>query len=158
MIRTGSPKTLWDHCIELEALVHSSTCNDIYMTDGEEPETIMTGSTADISHISVFGWYNWVMFRDNTPTYPDPNLILGQYLGPATDIESALTAKILKANGQDVCRLSLRHLTDDELQCPVHIDLHKAFDRSIDTTLGPAAITQEGFINHSKLVMGRVVS
>ena len=32
MISTGSPKPLWDHCLELEALVHSCTCNDIYMT------------------------------------------------------------------------------------------------------------------------------
>ena len=143
MIKTRSPKSLWDHCIELEALVRSSTCNDIYMTDGEVPETIMTGSTADISHISEFGWYDWVMFRDNTPTYPDPKLILGRYLGPATDVGSALTAKILKANGQFVCRSTLRHLTDDELQCPVHNDLRKAFDRSIDTTLGPAATTQD---------------
>ena len=107
MIKTGSPKTLWDHCLELEALIRSSTSNDIYMTNGEVPETIMTGSTADISHISEFGWYDWVMFRDNTPTYPDPKLILGRYLGPATDIGSALTAKILKSNGQFVCRSTL---------------------------------------------------
>ena len=51
MITTGSPKTLWDHCFELKALTRSSNSNDIYMTNGEVPETIMTGSTADISHI-----------------------------------------------------------------------------------------------------------
>jgi hypothetical protein len=56
MIKTGSPRLLWDHCIELEALIRSSTSNNIYMTNGEVPETIMTGSTADISHISEFGW------------------------------------------------------------------------------------------------------
>ena len=109
MIKTGPPKTLWDHCIELEALMRSSTSNDIYMTKGEVPETIMTGSTADISHISEFGWYDWVMFRDNTPTYPDDKLILGRYLGPATDIRSALTTRILKSNGQFVCRSTLWH-------------------------------------------------
>ena len=65
MTMTGSPKTLWDHCIELEALIRSCTSNQIYMTGGEVPETIMTSSTADISHISEFGWYDWVMFRDN---------------------------------------------------------------------------------------------
>jgi hypothetical protein len=99
MIKTGSPKALWDHCIELEALIRSSTSNDIYMTDGEAPETIMSGSTADISHISEFGWYDWVMFRDNVPTFPDDKLVLGRYLGPATDVGSAMTAKILKSNG-----------------------------------------------------------
>jgi len=55
MISTGSPKPLWDHCLELEALVLSCTYNDIYMTAGQVPETIMTGSTADISHIAEFG-------------------------------------------------------------------------------------------------------
>jgi hypothetical protein len=68
MIQTGSPRTLCDHCIELEALIRSSTCNDIYMTNGEVPETITTGSTAVISPICEFGWYDWVMFRDNVPS------------------------------------------------------------------------------------------
>jgi hypothetical protein len=67
------------------------------MTNGEVPETIMIGSTADISHICKFGWYDWVMFRDNVPTFPDVKLILGQYLGPATNVGSALTAKILNS-------------------------------------------------------------
>ena len=117
MLKTGSPKTLWDHCIELESLMRSLTCNTIYMTNGETPETIMTGTTADISHICEFGWFDWVMFRDNVPTYPDDRMILGRYLGPATDVGLALTAKILKSNGQYVCRSTLRHLTDEELQC-----------------------------------------
>jgi hypothetical protein len=45
------------------------------MTNGEVPETIMTGSTADISHICEFGLYDWVMFRDNLPTFSDNKLI-----------------------------------------------------------------------------------
>jgi hypothetical protein len=139
MIKTGSPRTLWDHCIELEALIRSSTCNDIYMTNGEVPETIMTGSTADISHICEFGWYDWVMFRDNVPSFPDNKLVLGRYLGPATDVGSALTAKILKSNGQTVCRSTLRHLNDEELHCPIHNELRRSFDESITHHLGPTA-------------------
>ncbi len=77
MIKTGSPRVLWNHCIELEAHICSSTSNNVYMTNGEVPETIMTGSTADISHICEFGWYDWVMLRDNLPTFPDNKLILG---------------------------------------------------------------------------------
>ncbi len=34
MLKTGSPKPLWDHCIELEAFIRSCTSNDIYMTAG----------------------------------------------------------------------------------------------------------------------------
>jgi hypothetical protein len=99
----------------------------------------MTGSTANISHICEFTWYDWVMFRDNNPTFPDDKLILGCYLGPATDVGLALTAKILKPNGQVVYRSTLQHLTDDEHACPVHTVNHKAFDDSIAERLGPAA-------------------
>jgi hypothetical protein len=58
MIQTSSPRVLWDHCIELEALIRSLTSNSVYMTNGKVPETIMTGSTANISHICEFGWYD----------------------------------------------------------------------------------------------------
>ncbi len=77
MIKTSSPRVLWDHCSELEALIHLSTSNDIYITNGKVPETKLTGSTANISHICEFGWYDWVMFRDNLPAFPDVKLILG---------------------------------------------------------------------------------
>jgi hypothetical protein len=37
MIKTGSPRVLWDHCIELEALLRSLTSNTVYMTNGKVP-------------------------------------------------------------------------------------------------------------------------
>jgi hypothetical protein len=136
MIKTGSPRVLWDHCIELEALNCSSTSNNVYMTNGKVPETIMTGSTANISHIYEFGWYDWVMFRDNVPTFPDVKLTLGQYLGSATDVGSALTTKILMSNGQTVCRSTQRHLNDEEIHCPIHQKIHGVFKmRLLLTTL-----------------------
>jgi hypothetical protein len=93
--------------------------NDIYMTAGQVPEIIMTGNTADISHIAEFGCYDWVMFYDTKPSYLDDRLLLGHYLGPAINTESALTAKILQQKGVFVCRLTLRHFTDEELHSTV---------------------------------------
>jgi hypothetical protein len=80
MIKTGAPKHLWDHCIELEGLICSHTANDIYATGGEVPETIMKGGTADISKICKFAWYDWVMFCNtvNTIAFPDKRLTLGR--------------------------------------------------------------------------------
>ena len=73
--------------------------------------------------ISEFGWYDWVMFGDNVPTFPDNELILGRYLvGPMADVGLALTTKILNANGQFVCHSTLRHLNDDELNCLTHAE------------------------------------
>ncbi len=106
------------------------TSNDIFMTAGQVPETIMTGNTADISHIAEFGWYDWVMFRDNVSSFPDDKLILGRYLGPAIDTGLALTAKILKSNGVFVCRSTLRHLTDEELHSAFHMEMRRKFDES----------------------------
>ncbi len=131
MINTGSPRVLWDHCIELEALICSSTSNNMYMTNGKVPETIMTGSTTNIRHICEFGWYDWVMFRDNVPTFPDIKLTLGRYLGHATNVGSALTTKILKSNGQTVCRSTLWHLNNEEIHCPIHQEMHRVFNETI---------------------------
>jgi hypothetical protein len=113
------------------------------MTNGKVPETIITGSAANISHICEFGWYDWVMFRDNIPTFPDVKLTLGQYLGPATDVGSALTAKILKSNGQTVCRLTLQHLNNKEIHCPIHQEMRRVFNESITFHLGPNAMEQD---------------
>ena len=96
----------------------------------------MTGSTAYISHISEFGWNDWVVFWDNVPTFPDDKLTLGQYLGPTTDIGSG---QILKANGQFVFSSTLRHLNADELNCMNHVEMCKAFDASIYEAIGMAA-------------------
>jgi hypothetical protein len=109
------------------------------MTAGQSPETIMLGSTADISCICKFGWYNWIMFCNNVPTYPDDKMMLGQYLGPAIDVRSALTMKILKSNGQVVCRLTVRHLTDEERKDDVHLRMGRSFDLAISESHGIAA-------------------
>ena len=69
MIPTGSPKKLWYHCLELEAFIHSKTALEVYIPDGEEPETVMKGQASDISHICEFSWYQWVMFRDGPVQY-----------------------------------------------------------------------------------------
>ena len=107
MIKTGSPKKLWDHCIKLMAMIRSCLTNSVYMTAGQVPETIMNGETADISQICQFGWFDWrVMYHDPTK-FPDDKAVLGQYLGPAMDVGSMLTAMILLPNGQYVCRLTL---------------------------------------------------
>ncbi len=77
MLRTGSPKPLWDHSLELEAFVRSCTSSNFYMTAGQVPETIMTGNTADISHIAEFAWFDWVMFWDKVPGYSNNKMTLG---------------------------------------------------------------------------------
>ena len=64
MLKTKSPKQLWDECLEYEQGVHSNTAHDLFELDGEVPETIVSGKTAIITRYSEFGWYDWIYFLD----------------------------------------------------------------------------------------------
>jgi hypothetical protein len=103
----------------------------------------MTCNTADVSHIAEFGWFGWVMFHDNEPSYPDNKLVLGHYLGPAINTGLALTAKILKSNGVFICTSAVQHLNDEELNRPIHQEIQCKFDKSIKHHLGPVATPQD---------------
>ena len=101
MVKTRSPRRLWDHCLELASLVQSHTALDIYKLQGQVPETIMMGETADISFICEFQWYSWVYYNESQVQFPDVKVLLGRYLGPTEPkVGSVLTAKILKSNGE----------------------------------------------------------
>ena len=64
----------------------------------------MMGQTADISAICQFEWFQWVMYYEPTETYPNIKWTMGRYLGPSLDVGTAMTQKILKANGEFVIR------------------------------------------------------
>ena len=57
MLRAGSPKVLWDDCIELESEIRLSMVNDAFELDGEVPKTKLRGETTNITHICEFGWW-----------------------------------------------------------------------------------------------------
>ncbi len=61
----------------------------------------------------------WSLPIDDQDWFPEDKATLGRYLGPAIDVGSMLTAKILMPNGQYVCRLTLRHLNDNECNSEV---------------------------------------
>ena len=129
--------------MELTALVRSHTAHDVYMLEGEVPETMMTGQTANISNLCEYEWYEWVMFRDALASYPDDPLTLGRYLGPATNVGSAMSYKILKENGRVVCRTTVRSLTPVE-EASSTVDARKStFSKSIDAVLGPASTVHD---------------
>ena len=104
MLKSRCPKTSWDDCMELELMIRSHTTKHSFGLQGETPETRALGVTADISTFAEFGWCQWVMFRDTSVTHPEDNEVLGRHPGPSFDIGPAMTAQILKGNGQVVHR------------------------------------------------------
>ena len=136
MHETQSPTKLWDHCMELQSLVRSHTALDIYQLDGQVPETILTGQTADISPFAELGWYDWVKFYDQNSSFPETKRVLGRWLGPAMDIGPAMCSKILKDNGQIIYISTFRGLTQDEIDSPIEQKQREEFDKKIADKLG----------------------
>ena len=100
----------------LEATIRAHTVHDIFELNREVSETLVSGQTPDISPFTQHEWYEWVKFRDTKAPFPDTKYALGQYLGPSIDVGPAMTAKMLKANGQLLHRMTYRALTDHELR------------------------------------------
>ena len=143
MVKTGAPKRLWDYCLELKALQRSHTASSIFAAKGEVPETIVSGQTADISQLCEFAWYDWVKFRESTAPFPEDQEVLGRYLGPSMDCGPAMTAQILKQNGQVEFRSTYRPLTPSELVSELEIKARAAFDAAIESKLGEAIKSSE---------------
>ena len=84
------------------------------------PQTIMTGQTADISQLFELKWYKWVKFYESATSFPNDKMSLGKHLGPLIDVGPAMTAQMLKSNGNTIhvsaCRdmnrvaIALEHL------------------------------------------------
>ena len=136
MAKMKTPSKLWDHCLELEGYIRSHTALDTYELQGEVPETILSGQTADISPFIECGWYDWVKWYDSTAKYPAPKEVLGCWLGPSIDIGPAMTSKILKSNGQILHLSTFRKLTDDEMQDKEELKKMEIFDSCIRRQLG----------------------
>ena len=134
-----SPKVLWDDCLDLESYIRSNSYLDIFQLDGMTHETNILGETYDITTLCEFGWYQWVYFRDTYATFPGDNLVLGKYCGPSLNVGPALTANILKNNGEKLYSSTYRALTPDQLVNPDDVKTSDEFDLAIEDKLGPAA-------------------
>ena len=150
MTARGAPLKTWDWALELESYIRSHSAHNIYQLDGRVPETIVSGETADISPYCEYGFWQWVMFREPKAsehgTFPEDARLLGKYLGPAIDTGGAMTARIMKGNGEVVDRSTLRGLTPAEVIDAEHCKRREEFLKFIhqkygaktkDSDLGP---------------------
>jgi hypothetical protein len=92
--------TLLGGCNRAQSLHSLNIAHDIFILQGEVLETVMLGKTSDISPFCEYAFYDWIMFCDQPVAFPDDSPVIGCYLGPAINVGPALTAKILKANGE----------------------------------------------------------
>ena len=91
MLKRNFPKKLWDHYLELDSRIRSATTLPRFDLYHQTPEAKIHGMSSDISDIYEFEFYEWVMFNDSQATFPETKFHVGRWLGPAVDVESALT-------------------------------------------------------------------
>jgi hypothetical protein len=76
------------------------------------------------------------MFCDEPVHYPEDNPVLGRVLGIAIDVGPAMTAKLLKHNGEVVYWSTYCGLTYAEVINQAHIKLWEEFDEAIGHKFG----------------------
>lgn len=129
------PPRLWDHCFEMCSLIRSHTAHPLFRNNGEVPQTIITGETADISCLAEFAFYDWVWFLD-PPDWTMENKHLGRYLGPSWDVGSQMCHKVLKDTGKYRSRTSVIPVTADEMRDASIQKRMSDFDDAIAEKLG----------------------
>ena len=65
MLKKRVPKHLWDFGLAWICEIRNVTANSARYADGRTPLEIITGCTLDITEYLDFGFYNWVVFKQN---------------------------------------------------------------------------------------------
>jgi hypothetical protein len=113
MRKTNAPRVLWDHCLQLQAMIRSHTALDLYELYDEVPETNVSGDTADISALVEHAWYDWVWYL-NPPGFDMEIRELGRWLGPSHDVGQAMCSKIFTKKATILNRSSVFPISPSE--------------------------------------------
>ena len=79
------------------------------------------------------------MFFQPKETYADDKMFIGRWLGPATDVGTAMTYNILWPDGGYVCRSTLISWTSNKKAKPVRMAERVSFMNHLNSCIGHAA-------------------
>jgi hypothetical protein len=156
--KTNSPKAVWDHLMMYASLLLSHTARNITELEGQTPETMIMGSTPDISKLVEFEWYQWVWFGPDTDRLPKKirpvpgkpgkiyqdheygsdqylDLELGRYLGPSFEVGEGMSMKILTKVGTVAVRTSILPMSQQEMDLEDHRRLRDDWSQALKEKL-----------------------
>ena len=131
---TGSPIVLWDYCMERRVIIYQVTAKKLYQLHGSNPHTATFGTQADISNLCLFGWFEWVYYRDQMAAYPHQKECLGRCLGPARNEGNVMANWVLTQNGKVIPRRTIRRLTESERSESNEVEAAKRASYNADIT------------------------
>jgi len=113
MSATNTPGVLWDDGLQYYSAVRCHTVNTTHKTQGEVPQTIITGEQSAISWLAEFGWYTYVWYMSPEDTSLERKK-LGKHCGFFLNEGDAMSAKILTSKATQVNRTSVFRVTAEE--------------------------------------------
>jgi len=153
MSATNTPGVLWDAGSQCYSAVRCHTVNTINETQGEVPQTIVTGDQSDISWLAEFGWYTYVWYMSPEDTSMERKK-LGKYYGPFFNEGDAMSAKMLTEKARQVNRTSVFRVTAEEARSEEFQKLVAGFEASLKARLkkgyAPLEDTEEVFLGSNK--------
>jgi hypothetical protein len=132
--------------MERHALIFQVPTKKLFQLNKTNPHTATFGTEADISHLCVFGWYEWVYSRNHSAAYLFQKECPGRCLGPAKNEGNIMAQWVLKENGKVVPCQSLRHLTPAEsaMSNKVKVAKRATFNSPITGILGDSVSVPTG--------------
>ena len=80
------------------------------------------------------------MFYDPPTTYPETRKQIGRYFGPALDVGSTMTHKVLMFNGEYVSRGIVSRWSPEEVRNPALLQARQNFMTELEAALGPNCV------------------
>jgi len=89
MTSSRPPHKLWYHCLEPDAFIRSHNAHNLFELQGQVPETLLSGKTADISPFVMCIWYKFVRWYNVKAQFPQPREMYGRWLGLSLSVKTA---------------------------------------------------------------------
>ena len=99
---------------------------------GRTPLEIITGETPDISEYLDFGFYDWVVYRNNAGL---GELSLGRWLGVSHKIGQLMSYWILTVSGRPISCVNVQRLTEAEQNTDEYEEQMKSYDESLSKNI-----------------------
>ena len=124
---------VWDWSVKMAAHIRNHTALNIHELHGETPQTMLTGETADISHICEFAFYEWCWYYNKEPG--GMKKYLARWLGPSMEIGDVMCAAMLKPTGYIIHRTTYSPLSVEDKNNPDVDQQKKEFEEALKRNL-----------------------
>ena len=90
---------LWNHLVDYVVSLNNRIIHKTFRLYGRTPHEATLGQTPDISHLVDFTFYDHVWYLRPGTKFPGSKRYLGRWLGPARQVSSDLSMKVLMESG-----------------------------------------------------------